>query len=205
MHILHTIQPINIESSFDTIADNIFNSCILKVNNQSYRIIEIGFYYYCTEHPDGYTHPHKLETGIWRAHNSGLDIALTDKGSGAYGGILIRSIKKLPRGGYTNGSRRVIFELFRNFGSIDVQNHIFSLQYHKDQFEYKDSEPIKTKRIGLGKPNSKTPNDNKFKDAPYRYIVELIKDNKFDKKEEVAKAMNNPKLVNQLLGYNLKN
>lgn len=194
-----------VKDSFDNIAIELFNNYDLIINGKHYSFIELEFYYYSENHPDGYTHPHENEQGKWRAHNFGLDITLeSKKDKDKYGGILIRSIKKIDgETEYINGPRKVVFEIFKNFKDIYSEENQLQLCKTSQLRKFKENEPLKSTRIGLGKPNIKTPNDGNYKNCKYRYIVYLIPENKIDKKEETARVTNNDILISSFLGYNL--
>ena len=116
---------------FDQLANQLLNNYILKINETEWRIAEIEFYYYSSEHPDNYTHKDadQQRSNEWYFHRQnggsfkggtykGLDISI---GNGVnYGGILIRSIRlESPRNQDT--------ELIE--GPCNVVNKILSLTH----------------------------------------------------------------------------
>nr|NQU91311.1 hypothetical protein [Bacteroidota bacterium] len=115
-----TIDPRNVESSFNRIAKELLTSYALYANAKEFRITEIEFYFYHPEHPDNYTHPHKRKKGEWRFHNQGLDITLSGNET-QDGGILIRGIKNDR---YVNGPRKIIYYLFQHFDNVESSNSL---------------------------------------------------------------------------------
>ncbi len=178
----------SILESFDTIADKISNSVILKINNAFYRIVDFEFYAFSEKiFPDPHTYKHDLQLQNSRLylHSSGIDITFGDGIN--HGGILLRSVIKLRDGatkesGFMkeqfSGPQNVATELFSNLNAldgeekneisiIDIQNH------HQDAQYYPAMEWIKTKRVGLT-PKSDDVSDV-YKKLKLRYIVILPK------------------------------
>ncbi|HTU23088.1 MAG TPA: hypothetical protein VMG10_33945 [Gemmataceae bacterium] len=88
---------------FTSIAEGLLNGSRLRVGRQSYRLVEIEFYYWSDAHPDPFAHrdPIQFHTGPWYFHRTrgayrsgsfkGLD--LTFGHDDASGGILIRGLE----------------------------------------------------------------------------------------------------------------
>ncbi len=157
------IEVDNVEGSFDKIAKSLLLNTLVKINNESYTLTEIEFYYFHKDiHEDSYTHKHDKGEGVWRFHNSGIDITLGSS-SLCYGGVLIRGIKNNSNGKFTNGPRRVLREWFKSFGSI----------MHTTHFQVVES---LNKVDNLRKTFRHLPNKNKyesFHNKNYRYIVDM--------------------------------
>jgi hypothetical protein len=196
-------NPKLVSQFFNKIADYILLHSLLQINENQYKIVEMEFYFFGENHKDGYTHDHDLDGGMWRAHNSGIDITLAGESS-EYGGILLRSIKNISDNTYINGPRKVLFEIIKNLGNVFLTDHRLGLIENKLPYNYQKFEALKVNRIGLNKANRKTLNDVKYKDFPYRYIIDLNTDNKIGSREETAKNIKDPALRYQILGYNIK-
>jgi len=167
----------NISASFDQIANDLFNNYIIKVNDNFYRLLEIEFYYNDSkDHNDSYTHGHKWQSrsGYWYVHGSGIDISIGSES--ASGGILLRSIQKLSpkpsdeKEQYVFGPQKVLTELISGLNScFDSKANVFALVPPADHSIAIDKVPveeiIQCGRIGL------SAKDEKYKNAPYRYLI----------------------------------
>ncbi|MGD1875237.1 MAG: hypothetical protein ACFB02_19560 [Mastigocoleus sp.] len=91
---------------FDDIASVLLNGYSLIVNYCTYRILEVEFYYFASNHSDIFAHQNPLQKscGYWYFHRQGeksykngsfkgLDITFGNYAS--YGGILIRSLESV--------------------------------------------------------------------------------------------------------------
>lgn len=195
---LNTTNKQTIQTSFDQIAQSLFNDYRLKVNDAYYRLLDIEFYYYSEEHhKDVYTHKHEqqLKSGKWYFHGSGLD--LTIGGNGHHGGILIRAIAKLSDNAKAedyfiekqiHGPLNVKTEICANLhGAFEEEANIFRLEsvagkeiasfVMPDRFH-------KTRRIGL---NSAKDGGDDFHDAKLRYVI--FPNLKLKDKTQIAKDM----------------
>lgn len=115
-----SIDPNNIEHSFDEIALKLLREKALLVNNTEFRFTEIEFYYFHQGiHEDNYTHEHRRDAGEWRFHNQGLDITFQSN-KDSDGGILIRGIWDGKN--YTNGPRLVVGKIFEAMGKVTHSN-----------------------------------------------------------------------------------
>jgi len=52
-----TIDNQKVELSFEKIALELVNNYDLKINDKRYQLTELEFYFFCKQHPDGYTQP----------------------------------------------------------------------------------------------------------------------------------------------------
>ncbi len=114
------INKNDVEGSFDRIAKELLLGYAITINGKEFHLTEIEFYFYHPNHQDNYTHKHRLQEGMWRMHNQGLDITLQGNKE-QDGGILIRGIKNEK---YINGPRRIVWTLFEHFGQIEKPNII---------------------------------------------------------------------------------
>lgn len=195
---LHSMNFLNIDTAsaqaisddLERIAKQLFNNYLLRVNDSYYRLIDIEFYLHSKGHEDTYTHGHDLQkqTGRWYFHRSGIDITF---GNGDhYGGILIRSMAKLPTNGYRYakliyGPINVKTEISSNFyGVFESGNNIFSLVPNNASDKDGQHFIIPAQRINL---NEKKNVD--FVNKPYRYVL-FIGGHTFEhkNKEAIVKA-----------------
>jgi hypothetical protein len=127
------------EEVFKTIAQKLFNECVIKKGKDTYEFLEIEFYYYSKNHQDITTYPRDAKIGEWFTHLSGMDIAFnSEKKEDANrpksqkkhfineygGGILVRSIrKKYPKdiNDYYFGPLNTMIHLFQNI-NFEAQN-----------------------------------------------------------------------------------
>jgi len=194
------INDEKIEKEFARLAELILLEKQLIVNEAKFDFTEIEFYFYSKTHQDSFTHKHKMEAGKWRFHNQGFDITLKSKNG--FGGILIRGVGLA--GKFTNGPRRVLFEVMQYLNGVtDVENKIGIIDKKKENLTI-----FKTFRHGLNEPSTNLPcnNPDYFKKAKYRFI---IKPQSFDKKqftgsETIAKDFKNSELSKEFLGYEIK-
>ncbi|BDS14505.1 hypothetical protein [Aureispira anguillae] len=147
-----SIDPVNIEASFDQIADQLFNQYLLSIGKKRYQFTEIEFYYNTiAATKDNFAHQHGEEylDGTWRLHSSGLDIVLKGIGS-YYGGILIRGIQELdeqfqPIGTPIDGPWNTVTTCVREMGAVDKTKSFVLTK----RLEDKKRKFIKSPRVGL--------------------------------------------------------
>lgn len=191
----------SIAKRFAEIADILFNNyCIVK-SGITYEFQEIEFYLYCEGHYDIITYPRSADSGDWYFHSSGLDLCFnsspkpnhnsySDKDNNPllYGGILIRSLKKIINGKdeYITGPLKCCYELFDKFSAIEKQvkqypyiekrenrNHIVPVSSAR-YLNFKD----KSKKFKELNGRSKMANIDygdfeKFMAKPYRFTVDF--------------------------------
>lgn len=195
---------------FSKIADMMMNRLCLIVNNNFFRITECEFYFNDSNedsHKDPYTHcrEEQKEFGKWYFNDMGIDLTFGN-GKDIYAGILIRGIKNLKTGAFTNGPSRVLREIFRNFGmAFESSQSIFFTEAQARQKE--KYEPVATNRIGLTK---KMEDQKGYINRPYRFVIELDKEHKFQGKLSLIRQLLindviKPEDIKGILGYNLKN
>ena len=158
----------NIENGFKHLAQYLINETILEANNNIYQICEIEFYYYneSVEHKDVYTHQNddfQTKSNRFYFHNSGVDIAFGS--DNAYGGILIRSIKKLEDNKLISGPRLVVQELLNSSDNLCTQMEL----KEKPKEKTTDYELLRAFRVGLNITGEDGQEDYIFK--RYRYIL----------------------------------
>ena len=104
----------SILQTFQSIADVLMNECVIKYQNEEYRILDFEFYYYNKNHQDISVHPRNSEALCWYINDfGGIDlnfeskinskiVVKNDKWSYKYeltdesyfGGILIRQLQR---------------------------------------------------------------------------------------------------------------
>ncbi len=197
------VNTSDVQGEFDRLASLILFGCVIKTGAFSYRIVEIEFYFYCKEHPDGFTHSHEMAPGCWRVHRSGLDITLCGLRQEAYGGILIRSVRDMHSKNFINGPVKVFYELMNHNFAVEDPGVPLQLMTSDKLFRVEPFEPLKTHRIGIFKPQKQTPLDNAFIDHEYRYIICLEKENKVEQRELTASKISDSEIRTRFLGYSL--
>ncbi len=154
-----------VELFFDEIAVELMNKYDLKINNKRYQLTELEFYFFCEQHPDGYTYNHNENAGKLRFHYSGVDITLRSKKDNGYGGILIREIRDIENSLSITGPLKVVLEISNSFTSIFEQNTIQFVDSMPIREYQKNINVISTERINL----KKVIEHNKYKTSKYRF------------------------------------
>ena len=160
-----TIDNQKVELSFENIALELINNYDLKINNKRYQLAELEFYFFCKEHPDGYTYNHNEHAGKLRFHYSGVDITLRSKNDNGYGGILVREIIDLETTLSITGPLKVVLEISKSFTSIFEKNTIQFVDAIQKRDYQKDLNIITTERINL----KKIIEHNKYQKSKYRF------------------------------------
>ena len=126
-----------IMQTFDRIAEVLMNGCVIKSQNEEYRILDFEFYYYNKNHQDISVHPRNSESLCWYINDfGGIDLNFESNidteekdykivkeeniktfkykltNDSCYGGILIRQIQRLSDLAVFDGPWKVA-ELFR--------------------------------------------------------------------------------------------
>ena len=121
-----------IMQTFERIAEVLMNGCVIKFQNEEYRILDFEFYYYNKNHQDISVHPRYSESLCWYINDfGGIDlnfeskinkniVVKNDKWSYKYeltnesyfGGILMRQIQRLSDNVIFDGPWKVA-DLFR--------------------------------------------------------------------------------------------
>ena len=166
-----------IPESFEKIAKDLFSQYELKIGKDAFELVEIEFYYFSDNHQDGFVHVHEIsEAGRLRLHGAGLDITFASN-SDEYGGILIRSIKNIQTGVYTNGPILSADKLILSISLFEESS--FKLEKKTEVKELNGF--MKGIRVGLKNPKKETSHNETFRQAEYRFITDLVEANKFKK------------------------
>lgn len=198
---LHTEEEI--KKRFETLANELLMNYQIKKGNDSYKFLEIEFYYCTKGHLDLMTYPRNADAGMWFFHNSGVDITFKSttnsvndmvdtSGDFYFGGILVRSLRKNDKE-VICGPLNCVDDLFDKFSCLradgaflvqEKKNTEIEISAPRERYiELKDDESrlvdLKKKYTGdLGVDKDKFIEYNKL---PYRFYVK-------DSKEEFAKV-----------------
>ena len=196
-----TIDRNNVEGSFKRIANEILLNYKLIVGSSIFEIVEIEFYFYCESHKDVFAHEHEIaEAGRLRLHGAGLDIVFSSNEE-EYGGILIRSIKNVNKNKYINGPWNSAKKIISCINLLDLNAAIKFKKHEKPKI----SEIIQGKRIGLKKlVKSSDDNGIEMKEMEYRFVTDLVVENKLKNKEKLAEKIKKKKLRRNSLVIILK-
>lgn len=177
------IDTLQIEKSFERIAEELMNKYSIKVKDTYYRIVDCEFYFRNEDtHNDIYVHGHdqQKKNGSWYFHGSGMDITIGNEEENSLGGILIRGIAKLSdtknaNGDYIEvnkksiGPLNVLTSIFSHFENIFDSNNSFYL-VNKNEItnaNFNSTVLYRFPRIGL---NIRR-NENGFHEKLYRFIA----------------------------------
>ncbi len=197
-----------LEERFDSHAYFLMNYICLVAGDHPYRITECEFYYNDGgTHSDPYTHgrSEQLFPGNWYFNDMGIDLTFGDHDKKIFASILIRGVRSLRNDQNINGPSKVLRELFNRFGNVIDGNNRLCLREVKAGLITIEN-PIRTTRVGL----TRRPDDNLgFINKPYRYIVDLKKEHKFEGKERIVRQLVASNEIDKdqifgILGYNLK-
>jgi 3-methyladenine DNA glycosylase Mpg len=194
----------NHEKWFDEITNELMNHNALCIGNNQYRIVECEIYYNnkTEKHSDPFIHgkPEQLKSGTIYFHGFGVDLTFGDAEKNIHGGILIRSVRNVEgENQYTNGPYRFVEELFCALGEIINEEKIVCIK----EFNYPTVEhPKKCERYNLSK---KIENDT-YRNKPYRYIIEINKENEFEYRSKIITQLYkegklSAELVKNILNY----
>ncbi len=191
-----------INYSFNRIATDLMNNCILNAGNKSYRICELEFYYESDSHKDPYIHGNDLQMkfGKWYFHGSGLDLTFGSEGN--HRSILIRAIYDLDNFQYIYGPVKSVTELLSNLPGIYGGD--FTLQLVPDtkgKIKNEDKIIFEAPRVGL---NKEKDSSGRFYENKYRFFVMPKKSHK-DKETVFKNSGLSETEINEILGYKLKN
>lgn len=178
-----------IDNSFARIATDLFLNWGLKINDTNFILTEIEFYLFKEGvHPDKSTHEHKTEKGYWRAHSQGLDISLGFDDKTYDGGILLRGIRTTDNSIIVNGPRRVVTQIFHEFGLSTNPNTGLLLVHSKNP----QRSIYRTVRTGITESNSPG-----FSEMKYNFFCDAETwDKKHYDKETMKKFLENPEQIN---------
>ena len=125
-------SKVTIMQTFERIAEVLMNGCVIKFQNEEYRILDFEFYYYSKNHQDISVHPRNSEALYWYINDfGGIDLNFESKinktqvvknGKWSYkyeltdesyfGGILLRQIQRRTDKVIFDGPWKVV-DLFR--------------------------------------------------------------------------------------------
>jgi len=136
------------EQEFEGIAIELMNNYAIQTHDSMYRITEIEFYWNSPTHKDLSTYDRKYvnpKQGDWFFHYSGVDIALQNKETGGYGGILIRGIFSLTEKKPLKGPLVCSMKLFSGTSAFaeSIKTKIIDYQFTKEVVQ-------KKLKVGLG-------------------------------------------------------
>lgn len=121
---------------FDRIAKILMNNCAISKGNNRYEIVEIEFYLFTPDHQDVITYPRNCAAGQWFFHPSGVDLTF-ESNHEHFGGILIRSIKRIKDGQLILGPLNCVEELWNNLNAFEIipseYSKIISWQFNENQ------------------------------------------------------------------------
>ena len=178
---LHTF-----EEKFFKMCDTILNKYALRVNDELYEFMELEVYLYCDGHLDPYVHKAKDQSipEMFYFHKSGnsykggtykgLDITFGFKEKEAYGGILVRSIRKIGETNTIEGPCKTVDKILEICKKDSIQdlvgdkqmkinNDILKIEKHNMQVTDKT---IRSPRVGL---KLKKPPYEEYTMKRYRY------------------------------------
>jgi 3-methyladenine DNA glycosylase Mpg len=166
--------------------------CALHVGSQSFRLMEIEFYYYSEQHPDAFSHRNPIQhhTGRWYFHRSGssyrggsfkgLDVSFGSRDT--FGGILIRSMEA-EDGRVIAGPSLCVDQVLSATGAASVADLDRAIG---EKLAWERDNPVllgppstdapvifQSARVGLSlKKVSRTATSFRYLMRPYRYLVE---------------------------------
>ncbi|MDE6629895.1 MAG: hypothetical protein K2K11_00525 [Bacteroidales bacterium] len=129
------VLPFNVTPNEDIAKDivsNLMSNYVIQKGSDLYEIIEAEFYYYSHSHPDITVYERKMDGGRYFFHQSGVDITFKshieeingkiDSQKSAFGGILIRSLKRISRNNvceFILGPLNCVNHLWDNFNALE--------------------------------------------------------------------------------------
>ena len=73
-------SKVTIMQTFERIAEVLMNGCVIKFQNEEYRILDFEFYYYSKNHQDISVHPRNSEALYWYINDfGGIDLNFESK------------------------------------------------------------------------------------------------------------------------------
>jgi len=155
------------EQEFEKIAEKLLNECAVENHESKFRLIEIEFYWTSPSHIDNSTYQRKHvdpKNGDWFFHYSGVDIALSNKKIGGFGGILIRGIHSLNENKIYKGPMVCAMKLFSGTSAFSdsIKTKIVEHKFDKKKIK-------KSPRVGLGKNAVESGTDK----LNYRFTIDL--------------------------------
>lgn len=182
MRIPADASPDYIKQTFAEIAEVLKSGCVIKFENEEYRILDFEFYFYNKNHQDISVHPRNSEALCWYINDfGGIDLnfeskikkeikgktwsykyVLTD--DSFFGGILIRQIQRLSDKMVFDGPWKVA-DLFRIIDATSqIQNNPILLLKQLVPIKFKEPQ-IRYNLLGSHKGNSKAKADYNLKEC----------------------------------------
>lgn len=180
---------------FDKVSQKLMNETILYVNSKPYRIVELEYYLYNSQHPDIFCHNNEmqLKKSHWYFHRTGKFInsnykAGTYKGLDitfgndldSYGGILIRSLQSLETDEVIEGPCKCVNLILKLCNVTNIKELVSNIDlnvYKKDLLYISKNESIQHKsfvkgpRIGLTFKGKDIKVASQYIFKPYRYLI----------------------------------
>jgi hypothetical protein len=151
----------HIEQTFAEIAEVLKSDCVIKFENEDYRILDFEFYFYNKNHKDISVHPRNSEALCWYINDfGGIDLNFESKiekkvvkkgktwsfkyeltDDSYFGGILIRQIQRLSDKMVFDGPWKVA-DLFRIIDATSQRQNNPVLEMKRlDSIEFKEPQP----------------------------------------------------------------
>ena len=171
-------SQVYIEQTFAEIAEILKSGCVIKYENEEYRILDFEFYFYNKNHQDISVHPRNSEALCWYINDfGGIDLNFDSKiekkvvkkgktwsfkyeltNESYFGGILIRQIQRISDKVVFDGPWKVA-DLFRTIDATSQRQSNPILKMKKiDLIEFKEPEP-RYNLLGSHKENPKAKAD----------------------------------------------
>ena len=131
-----------IVSTFQEIAEMLFNGFHIVKGTQEYYFVDIEFYFCNKNHLDLITYPRQAEEGKWFFHQSGVDLTFESAYSTVsdfkvdtnidfyYGGILVREVMKVNSKKVFDGPYKCEWELFDMFDAFNPTSREMPILVH---------------------------------------------------------------------------
>lgn len=185
---LKTFQPSH--TNFLELANVILNNVSLHVNDKTFRICEIEFYYHNNEHPDTYTHCsdeqqmnckfyfHKYKNGSYKSGTyKGLDITLSPN-KNTYFGCLIRSLYDVNNNIFIEGPCKLVNAILSQYECNDVKEFVENKELPLDIYDdtygfYIMDDNMRYEQIFCGPRIGLSDKYPAFRDLKYRYAIKI--------------------------------
>lgn len=191
-----------IEQTFVEIAEVLKNGCVIKYEDNEYRILDFEFYFYNKNHQDISVHPRNSEALCWYINDfGGIDLnfeskiekKIVEKGKtwsfkyeltddSYFGGILIRQIQRLSDKMVLDGPWKVA-DLFRTIDATSqIQNNPILELKQLDSIEFKEPQP-RYNLLGSHKGNPKEKADYNLQEC----FIDVPESKKLELETELAR------------------
>ncbi len=169
-------------------ADILLNQTYLKINDHSYRLVEIEFYLKNIYHPDLYVHSnpeqllknkfyfHRFGNGTYKAGTfKGMDITFGDTDTDTYFGILIRAILDTETDKLIEGPCNVVNHILSKYDCDSImaltKNSALSIQKNKLDFVLRRTAQFVPEPLYVGPRIGLSEKYEVFQTQPYRYVI----------------------------------